>query len=194
MIGLVMCGGLGTRMKADGEKLLLRYKKPVIEHVICALVQSRRFSRIVCATSPNAPRTTEFVRGLGVEAVETSGRGYVEDLAQALANFREKVFVVSGDLVLLDSEVIGKILDRYRSTGHWTSVLVSKKFAEQAGSKPEFLVTYRGRICAYTGISIVNPEGISGTRGVRESYIVIDDRRVAINLNTREDCDLLGAA
>ena len=28
MIGLVMAGGKGTRMKSDEEKLLLNYKKP----------------------------------------------------------------------------------------------------------------------------------------------------------------------
>jgi len=30
MIGLVMAGGKGTRMNLDNEKLLLKYKKPII--------------------------------------------------------------------------------------------------------------------------------------------------------------------
>ena len=32
MIGLVMAGGKGTRMSLSEEKLLLKYKKPVIFH------------------------------------------------------------------------------------------------------------------------------------------------------------------
>jgi len=37
MIGLVMAGGKGTRMNLDNEKLLLKYKKPIILHVIDSL-------------------------------------------------------------------------------------------------------------------------------------------------------------
>ena len=34
MIGLVMAGGKGTRMKSNEEKLLLNYKQPLVLHVI----------------------------------------------------------------------------------------------------------------------------------------------------------------
>ena len=54
MIGLVMCGGKGTRMGSSEEKLLLKYKKPIIEHVLNAFENSKIFSRIVCVTSKNA--------------------------------------------------------------------------------------------------------------------------------------------
>ena len=30
MIGLIMAGGKGTRMNSDNEKLLLKYKKPIM--------------------------------------------------------------------------------------------------------------------------------------------------------------------
>ena len=38
MIGLIMAGGKGTRMKSNQEKLLLEYKKPLILHVIDCLL------------------------------------------------------------------------------------------------------------------------------------------------------------
>ena len=37
MIGLIMAGGKGTRMNLDNEKLLLKYKKPVILHAVDSL-------------------------------------------------------------------------------------------------------------------------------------------------------------
>ena len=43
MIGMIMAGGQGTRMKVDGEKLLLKYKKPVILHVVDALKKVKLF-------------------------------------------------------------------------------------------------------------------------------------------------------
>ena len=194
MIGLVMCGGKGTRMESAQEKLLLKYKKPIIQHVISALEESRCFSKIICATSPNAPKTSEFVRELGIQVTETRGNGYVEDLGKALKNFNEYVFVVSGDLALLDSEIVQKIVNSYQNKDSWTSVLVSKKFLDMIGTKPEYLVNHNGQECAFTGISIVNPKDVSDMKHVKESYILIDDKRVAINLNTKRDYELLGAA
>ncbi|MDE1872575.1 MAG: NTP transferase domain-containing protein [Thaumarchaeota archaeon] len=194
MIGLVMCGGKGTRMESVQEKLLLKYKKPIIQHVISALDESGCFFKIVCATSCNAPKTYQFVKDLGMSTVETKGEGYVEDLNHALESFDDDVFVVSGDLALLDSEIIQKIVNDFENRQSWTSVLVSKKFLDLIGVKPEYLINYNGEECAFTGISIVNPKIIVGMEPVQESYIVIDDKRVAINLNTKSDCDLLGAA
>ncbi len=194
MIGLVMCGGKGIRMESTEEKLLLKYKKPVIQHVISALENSQCFSKIVCATSPNAPKTSKFVRDLGMTVIETRGNGYVQDLRAALENFGEPVFVVSGDLALLDHEIIQKIVKQYDDKQPWTSVLVSKKFLDKIGINPEYLVNHKRQECAFTGISIVNPEDVSGMKQVKESYILIDDKRVAINLNTKRDFQLLGTA
>ena len=53
-----MCGGKGTRMNLPPEKLLLKYKNPVIQHVINALQESGCFSKIIGATSSNAPKTS----------------------------------------------------------------------------------------------------------------------------------------
>ena len=61
MIGLVMAGGKGTRMKLDQEKLLLEYKKPIILHVIDSLQNSNSFSKILAVTSSNSPKTDHFV-------------------------------------------------------------------------------------------------------------------------------------
>jgi len=193
MIGLVMCGGKGTRMESVQEKLLIKYRKPIIQHVISALDESGCFSKIICATSCNAPKTSQFVKDLGMSTVETRGVGYVEDLNEALKSFDDNVFVVSGDLALLDSEIVQKIVNAFEDRQSWTSVLVSKKFLDLIGIKPEYLVNYNGKECAFTGISIVNPKAIVGIEPVQESYIVIDDKRIAINLNTKSDYELLGA-
>jgi adenosylcobinamide-phosphate guanylyltransferase len=193
MIGLVMCGGKGTRMKSTEEKLLLKYKRPIIQNVITALQESDCFSKVVCATSSNAPKTRQFVNKLGVLTVETEGKGYVNDLNEALYKFDEQVFVTSGDLPLLDSEIVKEIVQLGENKEPWTSVVVSKKFIDLLGAKPEYLVTCDNEEYAYTGISIVNPKEISQMKQVRESYVILDDKRVAINLNTKEDYDLFCA-
>ena len=55
MIGIIMAGGKGSRMNLDGEKLLLKYKKPIILHVVDSLKQSNCFSKIIAITSSKFP-------------------------------------------------------------------------------------------------------------------------------------------
>ena len=188
-----MCGGKGTRMKSLEEKLLLRYKKPLIEHVLNALQNSKIFSNIVCVTSNNAPKTREFVSSLGVDILETRGDGYVTDLRESISKFEEIIFVTSGDLPLLDSEIIKKIVDLVNEENAWTSILVRKTFLLSLGLEAEFFVNYNGEECAYTGISIVDPRQIKNMEIVKESYVLLDDKRIAVNLNTKKDYDLICA-
>lgn len=192
MIGLVMCGGKGTRMNLPQEKLLLKYKNPVIQHVINALQESGYFSKIIGATSSNAPRTNEFLKGLGISTIQTEGNGYVNDLNQILHNFDEHVFVISGDMPLLDAKIIREIVQLVDIKNTWTTVLLSKNFLDSLHMKTEYLVIYNKKEYSYSGISIVNPISLSGMKHVEESYVVLDDKRIALNLNTKQDYDLLG--
>lgn len=191
MIALVMCGGKGSRMKSPEEKLLLKYKKPIIEHVLSALESSKIFSKIFCVTSNNAPKTRQFVTKLGFEIVETQGRGYSEDLSEILAKFSEPVFVVSGDMPLLEPTIINKIVELADPKNIWNSVMVKKKFLTSLGTDTEFFVTIKGEDYAYTGISIIDPTKIHHGKSIDESFIIFDDKRIATNLNTKKDYDLL---
>ena len=191
MIGLVMCGGRGTRMKASKEKLLLKYREPVIQHVVSALQESNCFSKIVAATSNNAPGTRQFISNLGIYTIDTLGDGYVEDLNYVLYKFDEPVFVTSGDLPLLDANVIKKIVKLVDVNNTWTAIIISKDFLELHHLKAEHIVTYNNKHYSYSGISVVNPTRLYGMKEVDESYLVLDDKRIAFNINTEEDYNLL---
>ena len=188
-----MCGGKGTRMNLPEEKLLLKYKKPLIEHVLNAFANSGIFSKIVCVTSNNAPKTREFVSGLGIDILETKGDGYVSDLGESLHKFEELIFVASGDMPLLDSEIIKKIVGLVNGHEVWASILVRKSFLQSLMLEAEFSVNYNGEECVYTGISIINPKLVTNMQPVKESYVIFDDKRVATNLNTKKDYDLICA-
>jgi len=133
MIGLVMAGGKGIRMNLDNEKLLLKYKKPVILHVIDSLKNSNCFSKIISITSSNSPKTKKLLQENNVEIFDTPGIGYVEDLNLALKTINDVVLVSSGDLPLLDKEIIQKIVTHYNSQNIWTSILVTNKFLSTLG-------------------------------------------------------------
>ena len=198
MIGLVMAGGKGTRMDISVEKLLLEYKKPVIFHVIDALKNSHCFSQVIVATSPNSPDTKHVLEQNRIETLSTPGNGYVNDLNFLLQKMSGSVFVTSGDLPLLDEEIIQIMTEKFNSKNVWTSFLVSKKFLNSLGLESELLVhSAKGIECTYSGISIINVNKLelgNWPSPVKENYIILDDKRIAFNLNTRKDYELLNSS
>jgi adenosylcobinamide-phosphate guanylyltransferase len=181
MIALVMAGGKGTRMDIPGEKLLLKYKKPVIMHVIEALQNSNCFSKVFAATSPNSPDTEKLVSEY-VDVIKTKGDDYVSDLNYTLSRLDDFVFVVSGDLPLLDHTIIQDLVSKHQKDIQWQSFVVTKKFLDQNNLSLEFSTVIQGQPCYYTGISIVNPKS-----SFAEKCTICDDIKIAVNLNTKED-------
>ena len=186
-----MAGGKGTRMNLDGEKLLLQYKKPIILHVIDSLKDSKSFSKILAVTSCNSPQTKKILEENNIEIFDTFGIGYVEDLNSTLKTIDDHVLVISGDLALLDKEIIQTIITKFDPEKVWTSILITNKFLRSLGLKSDYSVDFAGQVCHYSGISLVNSKKISSLENLIENYIIIDDKRIAFNLNSKQDYDLL---
>ena len=191
MIGLIMAGGKGTRMNSDEEKLLLTYEKPVILHVVEALQKSNCFTRIIALTSPNSPKTEKILQETGVETLSSPGESFVSDLNQMLQQLDDVVFVTSGDLPLLDSQVVKKIVELYEPEETWTSIVTTLSFQKSLGIKSDCIV--EGFDYAHTGISIVDAKKITNFDSVKEKFVVLDDKRIGLNLNTKDDYQLLGS-
>ena len=191
MIGIIMAGGKGSRMKLTEEKLLLKYKKPIILQVADALTNSGCFSKIIFITSQNSPRTKQLLQKNKYEIFDTSGIGYVEDLNLVLKSLNDHVFITSADLPLLDSEIIKKIVNFYDPNNIWTTILVTKKFLKLLGLSSDYDITFENQICNYTGISMINSQNISNIENIEEKFVIIDDKRIGFNVNTKQDYNLL---
>ena len=189
MIGLIMAGGKGTRMDSDEEKLLLVYKKPVILHVVDALQQSNCFSKIVALTSPNSPKTENILKETGIDIISSRGESFVSDLNEILQQLDEMVFVTSGDLPLLDSQIVKTILDHHEAEQTWTSIVTTLPFQKTLGIKSDCIIENHDYV--QTGISIVDAKKITNLDPVEEKFLVIDDKRIGLNLNTKDDYNLL---
>jgi adenosylcobinamide-phosphate guanylyltransferase len=192
MIGLIMAGGKGTRMESNKEKLLLEYKKPLILHVIDALKNSNCFEKIIATTSPNSPQTQKILTEHNVTVFETLGENFVTDLNNILKNLDDYVFVTSGDLPLLDENIVKQIVDTVNYKKIWTSVLTTKSFQLSLNLKPECIIPFNDEDHIHTGISIVNASKIQNLDSIEEDYIIINDKRVCLNVNTKTDFELLG--
>ena len=194
MIGLVMAGGKGTRMDISAEKLLLEHKKPIIFQVIDSLKNSHCFSKVIAATSQNSPDTKQALEQRGIETLATPGNGYANDLNFLLQKMDGFVFATSGDLPLLDEKIIQDITEKFNSENVWTSFLVSNKFLNSLGLESNLLVHFDDIECTYTGISIINADEIKNLNPMKENYTILDDKRIAFNLNTKKDYELLNSS
>lgn len=186
-----MAGGKGSRMNLDSEKLLLNYKKPVILHVYDALDNSQCFEKIIALTSPNSPKTRELLEKSRIEIIDSKGDSYVQDLNQILRTMDSEVLVTSGDLPFLDGEIIKQIVSRYNPDNIWTSFVVTKGFLESLGLSSEFEIQVDNSSCILTGISIINANKITNLEKISEQYEILDDKRIAFNLNTTSDYEKL---
>ena len=199
---------------SDGE-----YKKPVIFNVIDALNHSHCFSRVIAATSPNSPDTKHVLEQNRIETLSTPGNGYVSDLNFVLQKCVDLVFITSGDLPLLDEKIIQVMIDKFlKGEGRiqrdpdrvydrdlenvWTSFLVTKNFLDSLGLEHRGLGDERevrtNSNCAYTGISIINTKKVNWREKrndtyIEENQIILNDKRIAFNLNTLKDYELLNS-
>ena len=194
MIGIVMAGGKGSRMNMAEEKLLLKYKKPIVLHVIDALQDSKCFSKILAITSVNSPKTKKLLEENNIDLFHTPGSGYVEDLNLVLKSLNDFVLITSADLPYLDGDIIKDIVNQYDSKNIWTTILVRKKYLDSLHLSPNYSFNFDNQQCCYTGISIVNTKNISTLENISEKFIIVDDKRIAFNLNTKQDYDLLSTA
>lgn len=189
-----MAGGKGSRMNLSQEKLLLEHKKPIILHVIDAMIEADCFTKVIALTSPSSPKTRSLLKENNIEIFDTSGNGYAEDLNSVLQVLSEPVMIASGDLPLLDSEIIKKIVEHYDPNNIWTSILVTKNFLESLHLSCDFSVLFEKQHCYYTGISLINAKQIPDLTNIKENFIIINDKKIAFNLNTKHDYDLLNSA
>jgi adenosylcobinamide-phosphate guanylyltransferase len=186
-----MCGGRASRMKNAGmEKPLLKVDGvAMVERVISALASSDRFDRIVAALSPNTPKTNEFLKSKGIEIIETAGEGYSQDLSQLLSKLKpQKVMAVPGDIPLLNSHIVNEILNSIADRQEHEpaiSIIIEKGFVERIGAKPSIVLD---QYC-HSGITLFNTMAV-GTEPVKEHYLVMNRKEIALNVNTKEELEL----
>ncbi|MFL6476323.1 MAG: NTP transferase domain-containing protein [Nitrososphaera sp.] len=193
MIAVIMCGGKASRMQQGGiEKPILKVDGvTMVERVIFALASSNKFDNVVAAISPNTPATNLFLKSRGIETIETSGEGYSIDLSYVLSYLKPlKVMIIPCDMPLLNSQVVNEIFSVVQDLleqkpAAAVSIMLEKRFVERIGVKPSIVLD---QLC-HSGITIFNTTTI-GTEPVEERYLVMNQKEIAVNVNTKEEMEL----
>jgi len=194
MIAALMCGGRGSRLgtTTETEKPLLNLRGSImIDRVLCALVGSGQFEKIVAIPSLNTPRTNAFLRNHyyscleQIDVVETAGISYSRDLSAAICKFKPaRVFVVSADLPLLNSKIVQNIVVRCLPSYPCVSILLEKLFVESIGIEPSVVTVIGKKGYCHSGITILDSSEANRESSLAEKYIVLNEKELAVNVNT----------
>jgi adenosylcobinamide-phosphate guanylyltransferase len=170
-----MCGGLGTRLDRPAEKPLVEVAgEPMVDRVVAALADGG-VDDIHAAVTPAVPATRDHLDGR-VDAIETPGRGYVEDLRVALGEVPPPVVTVVADLPLLAPDHVDDLLAA--AAGASTRVGVPARLARALGCRVDY-----DREWLATGLNYVANDGDRCDGERFRSW----DARLAVNVNHERD-------
>lgn len=181
-----MAGGKARRMNYRNKAMINLYDKPMIWYVINALKHSK-IDSIVCAV--NNKDTASYASREGIYVLQTPGKGYSLDLRYALETLKnDKVLVMPVDLPLVNSKLINYIIEKSYGKKGCICIMVKGMLIDKFGINNNFSKFVNGEELFYTGISIIDTSRLDN---LEEEYIVIDDYRLAINVNTEHELRLV---
>jgi adenosylcobinamide-phosphate guanylyltransferase len=113
-----------------------------------------------------------------------SGTGYIPDIAEAVFILGEEgpFFTCVADLPCITPRIIGEVEDRYRESGK-EACSVWVPLSE--GGRGSYAGEVEGVIASPAGINILRGDAID--RPQEELRLLISNRRLAFNINTREE-------
>jgi adenosylcobinamide-phosphate guanylyltransferase len=186
MRALIMAGGAGSRLSLGEKPLTLVCGSPMISRVID--VFNSAGCEPVVVVSPKTPMTANWCRAQGIAVVRTEGDGFVEDMVSAVRNLDEDnpLIISVSDIPCITPAIITTILHSYHECG--TDALSTWVPAHRVKS-------CRGGMPYHKQVSDVEacPAGVNILRGDRigaeqdEFALLLDEPRLALNVNTRED-------
>ena len=192
IVALIMAGGKGTRFARDIEKPMAIFNgKPLIRRVIEATQESERIKETYVAITATSPRTAEEAKKESVKVILTAGKGYHEDLQQAIkdAKLACPVLIISADLPLLSGEFLDEIIKKYiQSEKPALTVMIPEEVFHKYGISAVSLYEFNGRMYAVSGINIMDGQRILEEQ---EQEVVISSRPEAVfTINSQKDLEI----
>lgn len=186
MRALIMAGGAGSRL-GRGEKPLSQVcRRPMISYVAEAFRSAG--CEPVVVVSPNTPMTANWCRAQGIAVVRTEGAGYVEDMVSATQHLEEEQAIVISvsDIPCITPAIISTILRSYRECGKdaLSTWVPAGQVKSCRGGMPYHKQIGGVEACP-AGVNILHGKNIDAEQ--EEFALLLDDPRLALNVNTPED-------
>lgn len=186
MRALIMAGGAGSRL-GRGEKPLTQVcGRPMISYVAEAFRSAG--CEPVVVVSPNTPMTANWCRAQEIAVVRTEGAGYVEDMVSAVQHMEEEhaIVISVSDIPCITSTIITSIIRSYRDCEKDAlSTWVPAHRVKSCREGMPYSKQIGGVEACPAGVNILQGNNISAEQ--EEFALLLDEPRLALNVNTRDD-------
>jgi adenosylcobinamide-phosphate guanylyltransferase len=192
MLAMILAGGSGSRLDLGEKPLVTIGGQPMIAYVINAFSDSGH--DVIVVLSGKTPFTRNWCRARGIAHLTASGAGYIEDIGETVALLEEQgpFFTCVADLPCLSPQIIHRIESLYLESGKEAcSVWVPLEIANESGCRSSYTGEVNGIVACPAGINILRGDCIG--RAQDEIQILIQDRKLAYNINTREELAVLNS-
>jgi adenosylcobinamide-phosphate guanylyltransferase len=187
---LIMAGGKSKRIGLTIEKPLLPFlNRPLIEWVVEAVESSKKVSECYIVTSENAPETEKKCLKDGLKVIKTDGKGYHNDLKQAIlkAQLQCPVLTIPADLPAVTGKFLDKVVTAYEDCGKDAlAVFVPISAREALELSVSSTDLHEGVLYAVSGVNIINGAKILEEK-IDTSAIITGEIEVLLNINTLKD-------
>lgn len=186
MRALILAGGSGSRLSLGEKPLVMVDGVPMISRIITAFQKAG--CEVVVVLSPRTPFTKNWCRAHDILHYVASGTGYVEDIIETVEALGEMgpVFTCVSDIPCIVPGIITDVLEQYHASGSDAcSVWVPLSFLDRNGCRACYVEEVDGIDACPAGINILNGSRIKEPQD--EIRLLVRDRRLAFNINTREE-------
>jgi adenosylcobinamide-phosphate guanylyltransferase len=191
---LIMAGGKSKRIGLAIEKPLLPFlERPLIEWVVDAVKSAKKVSDFYIVTSANAPETEKKCLKEGLRVITTDGKGYHDDLKQAMlkAKLQRAVLTMPADLPAVTGKFLDKVITAYEDCGKDAlAVFVPIKTREGLELSVSSTDYHKGVLYAVSGVNIINGGRIQEEGKIATGAIITEEIEVLLNINTLKDLEI----
>lgn len=188
MRALIMAGGAGSRLNRGEKPLILINNQPMIRYVIDAFTGAG--CEVIVATSPKTPMTRNWCRVNDIDTYNAAGSDYIQDMVETVKALEETgpLFVSVADIPCIDKKIIREVYSAYTGSGkNACSTWVPAQLVRDCRGGMVYRQTIGTREVCPTGLNILRGDLITEVQD--ELQLVIDNPRLALNVNTRADRD-----
>jgi len=186
MRALIMAGGAGSRLARGEKPLTLVCGRPMISYITDAFRSAG--CEPVIVVSQNTPMTANWCRAHDIAVVRMGGDGYIADMVSAVQHLEETqpLIISVSDIPCITPAIIMKILRSYHDCGKdaLSTWVPAQRVKSSRGGMP-YHEQIGGVDACPAGVNILHGDLIDRVQD--EFVLLLDEPRLAMNVNTRED-------
>jgi adenosylcobinamide-phosphate guanylyltransferase len=188
MLALILAGGEGTRLGLGEKPLVDICGRPMLARVTEAFASADL--EVMVVASGRTPMTLNYLRAQRIPFYRARGRGYVEDIVEAVSELNETapLFTSVADIPCLRPEHVNAIREFYFAQEKPAlSCWVRRDLCPAGGCRTEYTEMVDGVPSVPVGVNILLGKRI---HELQEEYrLLLRDPALARNVNTTEDLE-----